>query len=1263
MANEESPTVLRSVHDAQAFEDARLGSLSLRESPPMPLESRREETEKETWDDAVSLEEISQASRTLASLSLSGTGSATCLAVDSKLIFVGMSDGSVLLLDHFGVTRGTFESIQGGQATALDSFQNTLVVVGYEDGRVVLWDASNPTKLLDVSAPTGVPVSTVRWYRGGVSCIAIDAMGVANLFKFSKTFLISSYTADRKLLLDGRTKHGFGPVFAAKVVLTDTSVGLALTVSTFTLLVRLEPEPTRIVHRWESTALVSIQSQEAIDANERIPCLAFHPAAFLAHNRYQCPVLVRCLGRTIEFACLDQMLEMVSAVESTYIPSAPVVACEWISDCCVSFLDGNYQFQMLDTQSQLIVGRCDATRVQLVRWYLPSHPDIGTYENSIRPLRWMDEINASLYLLGVGELVKVGIQPWSVRVDRLVRSGQWLEAMTLSLKYYRTVLLPLESGEDDRLKTAGLMSAIRDGSKISDLLKNYLRFHSDSLSADVGAVCIEYAISINRFDLIFEDVFEAFMERDKTFELMAVLNPFVLAGKIPVSPPPVVFDSLIQYVSSNCSRESLETLFLSLKQVPFDLDGPIRMCKEKQLLTAMCRLYTEGLGDFVTPVQVALGWIIKAKQVNEEMFRSFGYRLLLFMSYCFLGMEFPRGNVPLPQDKAELARVTLLSFFFPPHAVLLSSAEAMINESLNEPLFTLLDFDTGAFLKVLEQASGFEEEREILRWLAVAETRLVQQRSTLVENEEKSRRQQRGGGGARWPLLNFLVRHVTHVRRRPVDGSGDDGNDGLAEVLSPHLAQAFFRDVCIELSSESSPSSDLPKLVEDMIERYPRDHDWYLEITQSLAPPSSSPAMKHITTVLRRLKLRQTPSEAAFTAALEAYLQLDSSEQVLEFIRESKDKYGTYDWFSSGVGARARDLLATGNPLAPKLLFEVSADVSALMRDLEGDPGSQFALLKPLVGARAFGEEVTLEMVERFIRLMCEREPHQAYEWFAKNEGRYPLDAALEACRSRNIEDATAYLLERAGKVEDALGLVLRSVRGLSEYDGVDRRSRLEHSATVAINLCVNISQSSPQKSDMWFRVLDTFMDLPSSLVDANGGDLIALIVRIVDAMMPYVQLDKILERIKQLDGGEERFRPAVMGMLESFKREVSMYRVTSRSLTQDIVFVEQRKRLSRVKGTRVKASAMATSQIAFVPVPSPPASAFGTTMRSDSSLKAGGDDQYDSLEKCWDALQDGDAHRLAHNLLIGTKYELQLAPPPMGHRAAVVPELMDAGI
>src|SRR5690606_3388922 len=112
------------------------------------------------------------------------------------------------------------------------------------------------------------------------------------------------------------------------------------------------------------------------------------------------PTIARSLGENVEFLRVDAALVFVSTARSSFCPASPTIACEWISDSCLALFDSNYQFRMLDTLSNLVVGRCDATRVQLVTRTIPSHPDLNSYENSIRAFRGIaDETNFSLYML------------------------------------------------------------------------------------------------------------------------------------------------------------------------------------------------------------------------------------------------------------------------------------------------------------------------------------------------------------------------------------------------------------------------------------------------------------------------------------------------------------------------------------------------------------------------------------------------------------------------------------------------------------------------------------------------------------------------------------------------------------------------------------------------------------------------------------------------------------------------------------------------
>lgn len=112
----------------------------------------------------------------------------------------------------------------------------------------------------------------------------------------------------------------------------------------------------------------------------------------------------------------------------------------------------------------------------------------------------------------------------------------------------------------------------------------------------------------------------------------------------------------------------------------------------------------------------------------------------------------------------------------------------------------------------------------------------------------------------------------------------------------------------------------------------------------------------------------------------------------------------------------------------------------------------QFVLLRPIVGAKAFGTEVTVEMANLFVRLLCEHDPDIAYQWLSNNEGRYNVEFALELCDRFHILNAKAYLLERLGRLQKVLPNV--------PHDS--------NSLLVAIKLCESFGSELE-----WFRVLD----------------------------------------------------------------------------------------------------------------------------------------------------------------------------------------------
>jgi hypothetical protein len=75
--------------------------------------------------------------------------------------------------------------------------------------------------------------------------------------------------------------------------------------------------------------------------------------------------------------------------------------------------------------------------------------------------------------------------------------------------------------------------------------------------------------------------------------------------------------------------------------------------------------------------------------------------------------------------------------------------------------------------------------------------------------------------------------------------------------------------------------------------------------------------------------------------------------------------------------------------------------------------------------AEQSGIQITSEMSELYIKLMCKFAPESVYKYLASHDD-YPLDSCLKLCKEANITDATAYLLERTGDLGGALDVFLQ---------------------------------------------------------------------------------------------------------------------------------------------------------------------------------------------------------------------------------------------
>ncbi|CAM9616752.1 unnamed protein product [Phaeothamnion confervicola] len=135
-----------------------------------------------------------------------GPGLPTALAVQAKFIALGTSRGLVLLFDHFHEIRtGSGGGGNGdGGVTSLDMCAaSDMLVVGYQSGRVALWNFMQGVLLKTVVDAHESPIVTVRCcHPSEPQVVTADARGVVNKITFRRV-MWTAWVGDIECLLDG----------------------------------------------------------------------------------------------------------------------------------------------------------------------------------------------------------------------------------------------------------------------------------------------------------------------------------------------------------------------------------------------------------------------------------------------------------------------------------------------------------------------------------------------------------------------------------------------------------------------------------------------------------------------------------------------------------------------------------------------------------------------------------------------------------------------------------------------------------------------------------------------------------------------------------------------------------------------------------------------------------------------------------------------------------------------------------------------------
>jgi hypothetical protein len=525
----------------------------------------------------------------------------------------------------------------------------------------------NQTPLKTITDAHDCPVVHIRFLQSRTEMVTADAKGRVKRIALSRVLMMFGYSSSTEKLLDGEAGqiHALSVLLPAAVAHPSDSDGLfAMCTSQKTSIVRMHPN-------------VTVCFKLAKPGNVRegaLPYLTWRRPMVQGRNK-------RSAGRVLDpllaiaWGCIIQLIQVLKSSDRTgresrlefmsvgqFETNAEITGIEWLGEEALVFTNNRDEVRVLDPFSLEELETVDVRSLGLVYHSFSLHPS-GTvepaYHNSFRGH------DAVVYLLGLEKVASARILSWSDRITALVDSGEWIEALSLALEFYEGRAKAVAGLPRDVTSLRAITSK-----RIAALLLSYVDFAlpgpgasegvSDEYYQNIGGVCIDYCQSIKRIDLLFGEIYGRFGAVSKSGLFLELLEPFILNDKL-TSLNPAVMQAFVDHYSEKEMLLRVEQCILHMDIASLDFHQVATLCRKYGLYSALIYIFNKGLDDYVTPMEEIVA-ALQAGDLSEDDLRPIGYKLLLYLSFCFSGRAFPRGTIPgsrLPSLRAEI-----LHFFF-----------------------------------------------------------------------------------------------------------------------------------------------------------------------------------------------------------------------------------------------------------------------------------------------------------------------------------------------------------------------------------------------------------------------------------------------------------------------------------------------------------------------------------------------------------------------------------------------------------------------
>ncbi|KAK4406644.1 Vacuolar protein sorting-associated protein 8 [Sesamum angolense] len=529
----------------------------------------------------------------------------------------------------------------------------------------------------------------------------------------------------------------------------------------------------------------------------------------------------------------------------------------------------------------------------------------------------------------------------------------------------------------------------------------------------------------------------------------------------------------------------------------------VLLCREHRLHCALIYLFNKGLDDFRTPLEELL--VVLRSSIRENA-TCLGYRVLVYLKYCFKGLAFPPGRGNLSPTRLPSLRKELLHFLLEDSSA--PNSWAVTRLPLNRAyanLLHLLELDTEATLEVLKCAftdvelpkstHSFQESTNF-NVESVESQKLVQKLVDILYDILDASYFQAGS-----PICS---NDVDLVEVWPSKKDVGHMFDFIAYYIA-HEQAKVPRDILSQILEYLTSEINLSDMSGTTIEVFKRRERQLLSLLQVV--PGTDWDAPYLLYLSEKAQFHQVCGyihaiRHQYIAALESYMKANHEPvYAFSFIHDMLRllSNGEFDAFESAIISRIPDLFKLSREATYILIIDhFSGRTQYIFSELRSHPESLFLYLKTCnevhttgnlnlsclgkvevldfpsarraqqqsTGVQAYLETIssslkllhnnqvnmTDEMTELYFELLCRYDRDSVLKFLETSES-YRVEHCLHLCQEYGIVNAASFLLERVGDVGSALLLILSDVN--DKFVMLDAEIEKTFSDTVVNNLNV----------------------------------------------------------------------------------------------------------------------------------------------------------------------------------------------------------------